>query len=191
MSTRGEVSDPRDDDLIPNMFRRPGESGTTVTDDEVGPGTGRFTSSDESRDRRLSRLWFLDPIDPGPGEGARDGGKRLAVANDCNLVSEVLLLTAFRTPSQPSTPGALTVVTSSSFSVSGSGVVGRLFGLSSANEGLLNKPDKLRARLARPFLSGTASDCALFSSFGEMSGSAKTILGVGLGPRDGRGEDTA
>ena len=114
------------------------------------------------------------------------------MAKDCNLVSEVLRLIVFRTPSHPRTPGALTVVTSSSLSFSGSGVVGRLFGLFSTNGGLLSKPDKLRARFARPFLSGAVSDfCVSFSSFGKSSGSAKTILGVGLGPREGRGEDTA
>ena len=43
----GEASEPRDDERIPNMFRRFVASGTTVTEEEAAPSTGRRTSSDE------------------------------------------------------------------------------------------------------------------------------------------------
>lgn len=132
-------------------------------------------------------------MDAFPGEGARDGGRSPAVARVCSFDSDVLRFTVFFTPNHPSTPDALTVVTSSSSSCSfsGSGVTGRLLGLASTSGGRFNRPDKLRARLALPFLSGTFSAiCVSFSSLGKISGSAKTILGVGLGPREGKGEET-
>ena len=71
-------------------------------------------------------------------------------------------------------------------------MTGRLFGLDSTNGGLFSNPDRLRARFALPFLPDAVSAaCGSRSSFGRNSGSANTILGVGLEPRDGKGEDTA
>jgi len=135
---------------------------------------------------RLSRL----PVAPLRSSGSGRGEGSLGSAGCCSaialsLVSDVLRFIVFFTPSQPNTPAALTATSG----VSGSGVVGRLFGRDSTSGGLLSNPDRLLALLTLPRFSAF-SPSVTSPSLSTVCGWAKTIRGVGLGPRDGSGDET-
>lgn len=55
-SIGGDVSGPREDERMRNMLRRFLLSGTIVIEDDAAPSVGRRASSDESCERKLSRL---------------------------------------------------------------------------------------------------------------------------------------
>lgn len=137
----------------------------------------------------LLRLSLL-AIAPVSSSGSERGEWSLEAGRNCgaiafSFVSDDRRFTVFFTPSQPSTPDALTVTSG----VSGSGVVGRLFGRESTCGGLLSMPDRLLARLPLPRFS-TLSLSVAPPSRSSASGSANAIFGVGLDPRDGRGDET-
>lgn len=166
-----------------------------VMDDDWAPKFGLLALSVSSASSLGPRLSLLplgslsDVIEAAPGEGARTG----SVSSTCTIglrrVSDVLRLTVFLTPSQPNTPPAFTVTSSSVTSWLGSGVTGRLFGFDSIKGDLFNTPERLLALFTRPFFSISRSEFSAGLSC-DISGSAKTIRGVGLLPREGKGEET-